>query len=201
MALSPQYTGHRLGASDAPNTLEVYLDYVCPFSCKIYKALRADVLPWLAKEHPNKVQFVFRQQVQPWHASSTLVHEAALVVEKLNPAQFLTFSDVLFARQQDYFDEAVENKTRRQLVEQVAILVADATNSSKDDVIKLLANGTGTPENKGNAITNDLKWHIRLGRQNGIHVSPTVIWNGLRDDSVSSGWTLAQWQEYFKAKL
>jgi protein-disulfide isomerase len=130
------------------------------------------------------------------------VHEASLVVEKLSHEDFLTFSDQLFAHQQDYFDEAVENKTRRQLVEQVAELIVKTTRATdKDVVIRALANGTNSPENKGNSVTNDLKLQIRLARQNSIHVSPTVVWNGLRDDSVSSGWDLGQWQEYIKSKL
>ncbi|KAI8332573.1 thioredoxin-like protein [Chlamydoabsidia padenii] len=202
MALSPQFIGHRLGASTAPHTLEVYLDYVCPFSAKMYKALRTQVLPWLEKNHPNQVQFIFRHQVQPWHASSTLVHEASLVVEKHSHDDFLTFSDQLFEHQRDYFDEAVENKTRRQLVEQVADLIVQSTGvNDKQVIIKALANGTGAPENKGNSVSNDLKLQIRLARQVGIHVSPTVVWNGLRDDAVSSGWDLGQWQDYIKSKL
>ncbi|KAI8092873.1 thioredoxin-like protein [Halteromyces radiatus] len=205
MALSPLYIGHRLGAASAPHTLEVYLDYVCPFSAKIYKSLRTQVLPWLEKEHPNKVQFVFRHQVQPWHASSTLVHEAALVVERLSPDDFLTFSDYLFEHQRDYFDEAVEAKTRRQLVEQISHLIVSTTPGlDQEKIIHALANGTTDPAsatNKGNSVSADLKWHIRFARQNAIHVSPTVAWDGLRDDAVSSGWSLSQWQDYFTSKL
>ncbi|CAO3633281.1 unnamed protein product [Cunninghamella echinulata] len=200
MALAPQYIGHRIGASTAPYVLEAYLDYVCPFSAKIYKKLRNEVIPWLDSAHPNKVQFIFRQQVQPWHASSTLVHEAALAVEKLSPNDFFTFSDQLFAHQQDYFDESVELKTRRQLVEQIADLIVSTTSiKNKQDVLDLLVNNT--PENKGNQITNDLKAQIRFARQNSIHVSPTVTWNGIIDNSVSSGWELNQWQQYIQSKL
>ena len=41
----------------------------------------------------------------------------------------------------------------------------------------------------------------RFCRKNGIHVSPTVYVNGLEDGRISSGWTLAQWQEYLEGGL
>lgn len=149
------------------------------------------------------MQFIFRQQVQPWHFSSTIVHEASLAVEKLSPTDFIPFSDQLFANQKDYFDESVELKTRRQLVEQLADLIVSTTSiKNKKDVLDLLVNNAdAAPENKGNKITNDLKLQIRFARQNGIHVSPTVTWNGIRDDSVSSGWDLDQWKQYLQSKL
>jgi hypothetical protein len=44
---------------------------------------------------------IFRQQVQPWHASSTIVHEAAIAVEKVDTRKFFEFSDVLFEHQRE----------------------------------------------------------------------------------------------------
>lgn len=57
--------------------------------------------PYVEQKYPNQIQFIFRQQVQPWHATSTAVHEAALAVEKINPAKFFEFSDALFDRQRE----------------------------------------------------------------------------------------------------
>lgn len=99
-----------------------------------------------------------------------------------------------------YFDEALEKKTRREVAEQLAKL-AQNVDVSSERVLELLANGTGEAKNAGNQVTNDLKLCIRLGRQNGIHVSPTVLLNGIKDDSISSGWELDQWKEYLKSKL
>ncbi|KAI8878638.1 hypothetical protein K501DRAFT_258245 [Backusella circina FSU 941] len=200
MALAPQFGGHRLGSAFAPHTLEVYLDYVCPFSAKIYKKIREQVWPHIEQQHPEKFQFIFRQQVQPWHASSTIVHEAALAVEKIDDKKFFAFSDVLFENQRDYFDEALENKTRKETAVSLAQL-AESVGVPSEKVLEYILNGTGEPKNSGNKVTNDLKLCIKIGRQNGIHVSPTLLIDGIRDDSVSSGWELNQWQDYLNSKL
>jgi hypothetical protein len=99
-----------------------------------------------------------------------------------------------------YFDEALENKSRRETAQELAKL-AETVGVSSEKVLELLVNGTGESKNAGNKVSNDLKLCIRLGRQNGIHVSPTVLYNGIRDDSVSSGWELDQWKEYLSSKL
>ncbi|KAI8372677.1 thioredoxin-like protein [Choanephora cucurbitarum] len=200
MALAPQFSGHRLGSIAAAHTIELYLDYVCPFSAKMYKKIRQEVWPYIEQAYPNKVQLIFRQQVQPWHASSTIVHEAAIAVEKVDNKKFFEFSDVLFEKQKDYFDEALETKTRRDVAKELAEL-AGSVGVSSEKVLELLVNGTDEPKNAGNKVTNDLKLAIRIGRQNGIHVSPTLLLDGIRDDSVSSSWELDQWKEYLKSKL
>lgn len=99
-----------------------------------------------------------------------------------------------------YFDEALENKSRRETAQELSKL-AEKVGVSSDKVLELLVNGTGEAKNAGNKVTNDLKLFIRIGRQNGIHVSPTVLLDGLKDDSISSGWELDQWKEYLKSKL
>lgn len=58
------------------------VDYVCPFSAKIALAIDSVLKPLFAPggKYDGKVKVIFRNQVQPWHASSTFVHEAGLAV-------------------------------------------------------------------------------------------------------------------------
>jgi hypothetical protein len=68
MALAPKYAGQKLTASSVPETLhtvELFLDYVCPYSSKMFSTVYSSVFPAL-KEKGLKVQFIFRQQIQPW---------------------------------------------------------------------------------------------------------------------------------------
>lgn len=96
MALAPKFAGQKFSAINAPtlHTLELYLDYVCPFSAKMFNTVYTSVLPLIKQKYSSKVQILFRQQIQPWHPSSTLVHEAGVAVLKLQPAKFWDFSKV-----------------------------------------------------------------------------------------------------------
>ena len=56
------------------------MDYVCPYSKKIAATVDKVVIPLLNQQYAGKVKVIFRNQVQPWHASSTLVHESGIAV-------------------------------------------------------------------------------------------------------------------------
>lgn len=70
------------------------LVYLVPPKTTHYPELpRSSSLTYLTE---IKTQVIFRHQVQPWHPSSTLVHEAALAVGILAPHRFWEFSHVSF---------------------------------------------------------------------------------------------------------
>ncbi|KAJ1722074.1 hypothetical protein LPJ53_003481 [Coemansia erecta] len=209
MTLAPAYAvGHKLLASSSPasHTLELFLDYACPFSAKIWHTLETQLLPWLKAEHADRVTVVFRHQVQPWHPNSTLMHEASLAVERLHPQAFALYSQALFARQREFFDESTVDLSRTEIYRRLALL-ATSVNAVNDSVavLQLLdiqqVASADQARNAGNAVTNDLKYHIKLARAQGIHVSPTVLFDGIRDDGVSSAWSLEQWQAWLGPKL
>jgi hypothetical protein len=51
-----------------------------------------------------------------------------------------------------------------------------------------LANAFSIPD-----LDREVKWHCRYGRQNGIHVSPTFMIDGLVHPDMSSGDPIADW--------
>ena len=53
-------------------------------------------------------------------------------------------------------------------------------------------------KNPGNAMTQQLKFYVKLGRQTGVHVSPSAYVNGLFADT-SSGWSESEWHAFFDA--
>lgn len=61
----------------------------------MFNTVYNEVFPLIKEKYGDKVQVLFRQQVQPWHPSSTLVHEAAVGVVQLGGG-FWEFSDVSF---------------------------------------------------------------------------------------------------------
>lgn len=50
-------------------------------------------------------------------------------------------------------------------------------------------------------MTADLKLQVKLGRQNGIHVTPTVLLDGLVDGSVSSSFGAEEWGKWVEEKI
>jgi hypothetical protein len=51
------------------------------------------VIPLVKSKYADNVQIIFRQ-IQPWHPSSTLVHEAGAAILQTNPGKFWEFSKV-----------------------------------------------------------------------------------------------------------
>ncbi len=97
-------------------------------------------------------------------------------------------------------DDKTYNLSRSELYERAASL-GPSVGIDKDSLLALLAyKNTPGESNAGNAVTNDFKIHLRIARQNGIHVSPTVLINGLADLSIQSSWDMDTWDAYL-AKL
>ncbi|KAJ1964054.1 Phosphatidyl-N-methylethanolamine N-methyltransferase [Dipsacomyces acuminosporus] len=64
MALAPAYASHRL-LEGGKHTLEVFLDYTCPFSAKLWRTLSGQVIPYLQAEQ-IPVSVIFRHQCSLW---------------------------------------------------------------------------------------------------------------------------------------
>lgn len=64
MALAPKFAGQKFtAATSAPtlHTLELYLDYVCPFSLKMFNTVYTSVFPLIRQKYASNVQILFRQ--------------------------------------------------------------------------------------------------------------------------------------------
>ncbi|BFZ56487.1 hypothetical protein PYCC9005_003534 [Savitreella phatthalungensis] len=174
----------------ASHTVELFLDFVCPFSKKQFLTVH-DLL--LAGE--SRADFVLRLQVQPWHPSSTLLHETAVAVANLedDSRKFWSVARKLFEASEDYYDSSTTDQTRNDIYRRLAKLI------DVDGVLDQLLI-TGDVGNGGNKVTDVLKLSIKYGRQLGIHVSPSVVVDGALANNVSSSWTAGQWDN-FLAKL
>jgi len=186
------------------HTLEFYLDYVCPFSKKQFVTVYNSVFPLIERKYSDKVQIIFRQQIQPWHPSSTLVHEAAVAVLKTDSSKFWQFSAALFDKQTDYFDVNVINETRNATYKRLAKLAA--TVGLDESKIYELLEVSDKPSsdgslNVGNQVTTDFKLLVKQARLVGIHVSPTVLFDGLVENSISSSFTPEQWEEWLQKNV
>jgi len=201
MALQPLFRPFVVGRFDAPHTLDLFLDYVCPYSAKMTLALDNILRPLFnGGRYDGKVKAIIRLQVQPWHSASTLVHEAAVAVVRVAPEKFYEFHLALMNAQQDYFDIPSSQRTPVQTREKLVELAAPIVGSDKVEALKFLLQHKTTP-NGGTDVTEDLKYTIKFSRQNGIHVSPTVLWDGLVANEISSGWGEKEWNGFLDSKV
>jgi len=133
----------------------------------MFKTVYTSILPLLHKQYPSKVRFLFRQQIQPWHPSSTLVHEAGAAVLRLAPDKFWEFSAKLFERQKEYFDVHVVKETRNETYRRLAKLAGEVGVNEKE-VYELLEvpdkEGEGGSANVGNKVTDDVKLMVKVCR-------------------------------------
>lgn len=110
--------------------------------------------------------------------------------------------------------------TALQIREKLAALAAEVIPSDKVDDFKEALKLKSSP-NGGVAVTDDLKYTskllalglalqygdantvktVKFSRQNGIHGSPTVLWDGLVANEISSSWGEKEWTEFLAAKI
>ncbi|KAI4907478.1 hypothetical protein J4E90_009507 [Alternaria incomplexa] len=209
MALAPKFAGQKLASSaiqpKAIHTLELYLDYVCPFSAKMFKTIYETPLrKTLLEKYSDRVVTIFRQQIQPWHPSSTLVHEAAYAVQKVDSSKFWDFSQKLFAQQKDFFDVSLVNETRNATYKRLA-KIAGSVGVDEAKVYGLLEISDKPGEdgalNSGNGVTDDVKVQVKANRLTGVHVTPTVVFDGVVNNEISSSWTAEQWEEWLEKNV
>lgn len=97
------------------------------------------------------------------------------------------------------------NETRNETYKRLAKLASQSAGVDERELYELLAipteKGDDGSLNVGNAVTNDLKTVIKMARLVGVHVSPTVIFDGVVAGEVSSSWTLEQWLEYLRKSV
>lgn len=210
MALPPKFSGQLLTtaakSSQAQHTIEIYLDYVCPFSAKIFKTFYTGVRPVIEKNYASAgVRVVFRQQIQPWHPSSTLTHEAGVAVLRTAPQSFWAFSEKLFEAQKEYFDVNVVNESRNDTYKRLAKLAGSVDGVDEKTIYDLLVvsdkPGPDGSLNSGNKVTDDVKFQVKANRVTGVHVTPTVLFNGVEERSIGSSWSVEQWEEWLKKNI
>lgn len=128
------------------------------------------------------------------------MHEAGIAVARLAPEKFWEFSAALFEKQKEYFDVSVVKETRNETYKRLAKLAGEVTGMEEEKFFELLEVGDKPGEdgglNIGNQVTDDLKYFVKANRLTGVHVTPTVVFNGTVENSISSSWTKDQWEEW-----
>jgi len=197
--LAPLGHAWHLGGSLPNAVIEIFVDYCCPFSARLFKRFTTEVIPFLSEDAASSVRVIFQQLPQPWHPQSTLLHEAVIAVRHLYGLEKTNeFQTVLFQHQKSFYDSATEDMPRAKIAEALAELAASKISGvDKDAVLERLRVDRSDPEvlNGGTASTRVLKFYVKQHRLLGIHVTPTTRVNGIVCDT-SSGWTKEAWLDF-----
>ncbi|ALM82269.1 thioredoxin [Bordetella sp. N] len=165
-----------------PRVFEVFLEPTCPFSVKAFNKLDA----LLAQAGEDLVTVKIRLQSQPWHMYSGVVVRSVLAASTL-PDGKASAKAVLAA--------VAAHREEFEFARHAGGPNMDAT---PNDILARIERYSGLSLRAAFAIPDldrEIKWHAKYARQNGIHVSPTFMIDGLVDPKLSSGDDVAVWVE------
>ena len=165
-----------------PRAFEMFLEPTCPFSAralgKIDETLR------LAGE--DRVTLKIRLHSQPWHLYSGVVTRAVLAASTLpegKAAARAALAAVAAHREEFEFERHADGPNMDVTPRQIVARLEGYSGLR-------LAEAFALPD-----LDREVKWHCKYARQNGIHVSPTFMVDGLVRNDMGSGDEVAQWVE------
>ncbi|GGJ84601.1 DsbA family protein [Pseudomonas matsuisoli] len=162
-----------------PRRFEIFLEPTCPYSVKAF--LKLDELIAQAGE---KVTVQIRLHSQPWHMFSGVIVRCVLAAASLEGGREKAKAVLTaVARHREEFE--FENHASGPNLE-----------ASPNDIIARIERYSGVALAEAFASTeleHAVKWHTKYARQNGIHVSPTFMIDGLVQPGMSSGDPVEQW--------
>ncbi|MCX5579760.1 DsbA family protein [Kaistia terrae] len=159
---------------------EVFLEPTCPYSVRAFNKL--DELLTLAGE--NNITIAIRLQSQPWHLYSGVVVRCILAASTLEGGKE-TAKKVMAAV-----------AAHREAFEFTRHAGGPNMDVTPNQLIERLEGFSGVPLKEAFAIPDldrEIKWHCKYARQNGIHVSPTFMIDGLVQPDLSSGDAVEAW--------
>ena len=163
-----------------PRVFEVFLEPTCPHSVRAFGKL--DDL--LAEAGEDRVTVKLRLQSQPWHMYSGVIVRcivAASTLEGGKAAAKSVMAAVGAHRDEFEFDHHCGGANM------------DAT---PNDIVGRIERYSGVELAAAFAIPDldrEVKWHARYARQNGIHVSPTFMIDGMVQADMGSRDPVADW--------
>ena len=163
-----------------PKVFEVFLEPTCPYSGRTFGKL--DQL--LAEVGEDKITLKLRLHSQPWHMFSGVIVRCVIAAATLpegKEAAKAVLAAVAAHREEFEFDHHATGANR------------DAT---PNDIIRRIEGYSGLELMEAfdrPDLDKAVRWHTRYARQNGIHVSPSFMIDGIVQAEMSSGDTVADW--------
>lgn len=159
---------------------EIFLEPTCPFSVRALSKL--DDLLQLAGE--DKLTIRIWLQSQPWHMFSGILCRAILAASTTEKGKDAAKQVMVRIGEHREAFEFEDHRTGPNL------------DTSPNELIERIEEVSGVPVAEAfqiSGLEHALKKHTKYARQNGIHVSPTVMVDGLIAHGISSGDSVEQW--------
>lgn len=182
MSQQPALNAQPLEWGHGPRTFEVFLEPTCPFSVRAFNKLDA----LLQHVGEDQLTIKIRLQSQPWHIYSGVIVRYILAASTLPDGRDAAHK---------VMQAVAEHREEFEFTDHCSGPNMDAT---PNDILARLQHYSGVDASVpfGRAdLQTVIKWHCKYARQNGIHVSPTFMVNGLVQPDLGSGDDVSVWAE------
>ena len=162
--------------------LEVFLEPTCPFSKRTFEKFQ----PLIDLGRADRLTIRIRFLSQPWHLYSGVVTKAILAASATEGGKdtaLRAMAGVYRHREEFEFDEHCSGANMHRTPADILRHVSE------------LAGVDLTAAFCWKSVDRALRWHVKYGRQNGVHSSPTFAVNRIIEPAMSSGQTIDEWLE------
>ncbi len=160
--------------------LEAFLEPTCPFSVRAFN--KFDDL--LAQAGEDRITLKIRLQSQPWHMYSGVITRCIIAASTTQGGKEAAKS-VMAAIGAHREEFEFEHHSR-----------GPNMDATPNDIIARIENYSGIKLSEAFALPDldrEIKWHCKYARQNGIHVSPTFMIDGLVEPGMGSRDAVSDW--------
>lgn len=171
---APLHWGH------GENAFEIFIEPTCPFCARVIGKFEELV----AAVDPGAVTIKLRLHSQPWHLFSGVATRCVLAASTLANGRDQAWM-VLKTIKEHRGDFVLEHHA-----------TGAARDRSINGTIALIERYSGVHLTDAFAqpeLDGVMSWHAKYSRQNGVHVSPTFMVNGIVAPRLGSGDPVATW--------
>jgi hypothetical protein len=171
-----------------PVIVEAFLEPTCPFSKRAFQKFE----PFVALVGAGTVTLRIRLHSQPWHLFSGVICRAILAASATRGGRAAALKAMagIYDRREEF--EFTDHSHGPNMDRTPADILRDIGAIVGTDLFEpFRLKGVGAA----------FRWHTRYARQNGIHVSPTFMINGLVEGQMASGQAIEEWAELVKPHL
>ncbi|MDQ7990118.1 MAG: thioredoxin domain-containing protein [Candidatus Dactylopiibacterium sp.] len=180
MNATPSPAAASLEWGHGKKVLDVFLEPTCPYSGRAFAKLDA----LLARAGEDRLTIRIRLQSQPWHMFSPVTTRAILAAattEGGREAARRVMAAIYAHRDEfeptDHCQGALLEQSPGKILARIEAHSGVALRAAFEQ----------------SALTQTVKWHARYARQNGIHVSPSFVVDGLLVADMGSADDIDTW--------